>query len=89
MDLERRPEFDQLRPKTVALIIGCLARVVFCRLLPDLKLGDRMTAEIDYPGICPLSIGSDIANDNCLTITQVEYRGCTILSRPATFRGQK
>jgi hypothetical protein len=87
VDFESRPEFDQPWPKAVYLALSYLARLVLCCILPNLKLCDRMTSQIDYPRICPLEFGSDITNYNRFAIAKIEYRDSAIFSGPATFRG--
>jgi hypothetical protein len=72
VDLIRWPEFDQTWPKAADLVISCLARSVLRDIPPYLKLGDGIAAQIDDPGVCSLKFGSDIADDNSLTIAKIE-----------------
>jgi hypothetical protein len=89
VDFESRPDFKQPWPKTVDLVISCLARMVLGDIPSNLKFRDWMATQIDHPGICPLGFWSDIANDNRFAIAKIEHWGCAILPRPATLRGQE
>ena len=84
-----RPQSGQLRPVAAQLIVRGRPCAHAGRAAADLDLGVRVGAKVHNPGVWPFEAGVHVADDQTITVTQVQQRDRPRFAGAPPGRGQQ